>query len=167
MQMKKHLWKIGLIISNHISLNGAYTFRKGIGIILRIRSHLARFSLGEVLHRMIFFLIMLKNWAFSSPKLKDERLTWWFLGKHRMAYLTSLDCYMKNFINVFIRSNQRIVCLWSLRDRGLKSLKGKSGRRPLVKFKQVKAQLRRPGAILGVFSNIPRFLSLQINFKVS
>lgn len=61
MQMKKHLWKIGFIISNYISLSGTYSFREEIGIILGIRSHLGRFSVGEVLDRIFIFLVILKN----------------------------------------------------------------------------------------------------------
>lgn len=49
MQMKKHLWKIGLIISNHTSLSAMYSFRKETGVLSRMSSHLVRFSLGEVL----------------------------------------------------------------------------------------------------------------------
>lgn len=54
MQMKIHLWKIGLIISNHISLSGIYSFRKVCDVISRIRSDLYRFSQGAVLDRIIF-----------------------------------------------------------------------------------------------------------------
>lgn len=82
MQMKKHLWKIGFIISNHISLSGAYSFREEIGIILRVRSHLSRFSLGEGLDRIFIFLVILRNWAFSSPnmnELKDRLGVSWIL----------------------------------------------------------------------------------------
>lgn len=60
-------------------MSGIYSFRKGVGIILWIRSYLGRFLLGEMFNRIIFFfLIMFKNWVFNSVKLKERKD--WFGG---------------------------------------------------------------------------------------
>lgn len=112
MQMKEHLWKIGLIISNHTSLSATYSFRRGIGILSRMWSHLVRFSVGKELDRVIFSLIIitLKNWTFNSPNQRE--IKYWLGFQIGTESSTWLHYYMGNFMGVLLQAIRGLFIHW-------------------------------------------------------